>query len=453
MTTETVSSIPKLNEFDPYKIKSQISAISLLRQDYDYSLGPLELMLSGSVGSSKSLLACHIISTHVRLNPKAGVLLGRRTLKDLKNTTWDMLLQHDPFLRKYLNKSEMKISLPWGATIYGTSWDDGNFDKFRSYALSLGVIEELTENDEMDFYREIRMRIGRAKANEYAMIALTNPDSPHHPAHEYFIENQSPSRRVIYSRTEDNPFIPKWYIDSLKRDLPEKLCRRMIYGEWVELDNERIYFAYQDEYNFINEEYKWDFRLPLDIMFDFNNSKAGKPMSVGVGQFKDGKYHIAKTFIISGMRTLDMCDEIVDDGLFDLPFPLVRAFGDATGKHSDTRSNRSDWDLIEGFLANHITNSGKRIEYEIEVGVSNPPIKYRHNTLNGLFRNALGQSHIFLYLGAKEACKGFRLVQYKEGAKLIEDQTLREQDITTAIGYWICRHRMTNEDIAPLVIS
>jgi hypothetical protein len=242
-------------------------------------------------------------------------------------------------------------------------------------------------------------------------------------------------------------------VDSLKRDLPEKLARRMIYGEWVELDTERIYYAYTDENNYIDKEYKWDFRYPLDLMFDFNNSKAGKPMSVGVGQVIGGKYHVAKTYIIQGMRTLDMMDEIAADGLLDLPFTLVRAFGDATGRHQDTRSNKSDWELIEGFLANYKPKGGTQLNYDIEVGVSNPPIKQRHNTMNGLFKNALGESFIYLYKEAKQACKGFRLVQYKEGAKLIEDQSLKEQDITTSIGYWVCRNKMISEEIAPVVIS
>jgi hypothetical protein len=450
---ETVSTTPKLHEFDPYRIPYQIKVLSTIRQEYDYSLGPLEILLSGSVGSAKSLLACHIISTHIRLNPHAGVMIGRRTLKDLKNTTWSMLLDHDPLLRKYLNKAEMKIELPWGAKIYGVSWDDGNYDKFRSYALSLAVIEELTENDNMDFYREIRMRIGRARASEFAVVALTNPDSPHHPAHEYFIENQSPSRKVFYSRTEDNPFIPRWYIESLKRDLPQRLIDRMLYGIWNELDSERVYYSFTDERNLIDEEYIWDPRLPLDLMFDFNNSKAGKPMSVAVGQVRGKTYHVAKTFIIPGLRTLDMCDELAQDGLLDLPFPMVRAFGDASGRHQDTRSNRSDWDLIENFLSNYTPRSGSRLNVEIEVPLSNPPIKYRHNTLNGMFKNALGESFIFLYKGAKDAARGFRLTQYKKGAKLTEDDNLREQHVTTAIGYWICRDKTISEDIAPLVIS
>jgi hypothetical protein len=452
--SDVQTSVPTISEFNPYLVPYQIKVISLIRQEYNYSLGPLEILLSGSVGSAKSLLACHIIATHVLLNPSAGVLIGRRTLKDLKNTIWDMLLKHYPYLRQFWNKSEMTIRLPSGAVIYGVSWDDGNYDKFRSYELSLAVIEELTENDDRTFYDEIRMRVGRARAKENLVLSLTNPDSPHHWAYGHFIENGSETRRVFYSKTEQNPFLPTWYIQSLKKNLSEKLSQRMLEGLWIELDSDRIYYAFEDSYNFIDKDYEWDFKLPLDLMFDFNNSKAGKPMSVGVGQSRNGVYHIAQTFIIAGLRTLDMCDEIADAGLLDLPFPSVRVYGDATGRHSDTRNNRSDWDLIEGFIANYTNKTNKkRLEYEIEVGLSNPPIKFRHNTLNGLFRNALGQTFIFIYRQAKDACKGFRLTQYKAGAKLIENDDLREQHVTTAIGYYVCRNKLSSEDIAPLSIS
>jgi hypothetical protein len=446
-------SIPTITEFNPYLVPYQIKVISLIRQEYNYNQGPLEILLSGSVGSAKSLLACHIIATHVIQNPNAGVLIGRRTLKDLKNTIWQMLLRHYPYLRQFWNKSEMTIKLPNGAIIYGVSWDDGNFDKFRSYELSLAVIEELTENDEPEFYHEIRMRVGRARAKENVILSLTNPDSPHHWAYTHFMENGSDTRKVFYSRTEDNPFLPKWYIESLKKNLSEKLWLRMGMGQWIEMDSERIYYAFDDQYNFIDKTYVWDFKYPLDLMFDFNNSKAGKPMSIAAGQFINGKYHIAKTYIMASMRTLDMCDEIADDGLLDLPFPNVRVFGDATGRHSDTRSNRSDWDLIEGFMSNFVTKRSGRLNYDIEVGLSNPPIKHRHNTLNSLFRNVLGQTFMFFYADAKDACKGFRLTQYKTGAKLIENDNLREQHITTSIGYYVCRNILASDDIAPLVIS
>ena len=42
-----------------------------------------------------------------------------------------------------------------------------------------------------------------------------------------------------------------------------------------------------------------------------------------------------------------------------------------------------------------------------------------------------------LYKGAKAADEGFRLTKLKKGSGLIEDDSLKQQHVTTAIGYWV----------------
>lgn len=451
---KVASQVPTLGEFNPYLVPYQIEVISLIRQEYNYNLGPLEILLSGSVGSAKSLLLAHLAVTHALMYAGAGILVGRRVHKDMKNTIWTMILKHYPELRQYWNKSDTTIRLPNGSIFYGVSWDKGDYEKFRSYELSMAVIEELTENDSIDMITEIRMRLGRSQGvKENVLLCATNPDSPSHPAYSYFIENGSESRRVFYSKTEDNPFLPSWYIESLRKTLDSKMALRMLQGQWIEINRDNVYYAYEDANCYKDETYKYDYRYPLDIFIDFNNSKSGKPMSIGAGQYINGKYHLAKTWVIAGMRTLDMMDELVNDGVFDLPFPLFRFFGDAAGRASDTRSNKPDWDLIENFISNYRPKNRPSLEFEIEVPQANPAIKARHNLVNALCKNDLGETNLFIYKDAKDLAKGLRLTQLKENSRLVEDDSLREQHITTALGYYCYRNDMLTRDIAALVIS
>jgi hypothetical protein len=393
--------------------------------------------------------------------PGAGIIVGRRVLKDAKNTIWAMIFKHYPEFKQYWNKTLNTISLPNGSIIYLVSWDKGDYDKFRSYEVSMVVIEELTENDTIEMVTELRLRLGRAQGvPENVLICATNPDSPMHPAYQYFIEQQGESRRVFYSRTEDNPFLPAWYIESLRKTLDPKMVRRMLYGEWIEINSENVYYEYDDLRVYRDQPYKWNYAYPLDLMFDFNNSKAGKPMSVGAGQWINGIFHLGKTWIIPGMRTLDMLDEVANDGYLDMPFPSIRLFGDASGKAQDTRSNKSDWDLIEYFMANYKPKQALgfgppplKLSYRMEVPLANPPIKLRHNTMNALFNNDLKETRFFIYKEAKDAAKGFRLTKLIEGAHLKEDDSLREQHITTACGYWAHRISVISRPRAPLVIS
>lgn len=427
--------IPALNEFNPYAIKWQGDLVNDVRGKFDYEKGTHEVLLSGSVGSAKSAIMAHLGVTHCLFYPKAKVLATRRSRPDLEETLWKEIMDHIEGClvegRDYEeNKAKLKIEFSNGSEIITRTFADGRYKKFRSLILSMALIEELTENDDMEFYKEIRMRVGRAThIPEHLIIAATNPGAPSHPAYQYFMESKSALRKVYYSVTSDNPFLPKTYIEGLKETLSPKEARRMLYGEWIELAKDVVYYNYKSERNFIKNEREIDLRYPIDLMFDFNIALK-KPMSAAVGQIVDGIYHVLKTFIIHGARTKDLLDEMNYKSVFDHN-TVYRVFGDAAGRNRDTRSIRSDYDIIEGYLSN-------RCRFKMEVPRANPPIRTRHNTVNAMFENEKGECRLYVYEEAEEADKGFRLTKLLPKANYVEDDSFEFQHITTAIGYWVC---------------
>jgi hypothetical protein len=96
-----------------------------------------------------------------------------------------------------------------------------------------------------------------------------------------------------------------------------------------------------------------------------------------------------------------------------------------------TRSIKSDYDIIEGFLSKY----SKTLNFEMRVPRSNPPLRRRHNLVNAYFSNENNQVRLLVY--DKWVDKGFRLTAFKKGSGLIEDDNLPEQHVTTAIGYMI----------------
>jgi hypothetical protein len=447
-------STPTLQEFNPKLIPWQYKAIKEINS-FDYSTGINEILFSGSVGSAKSINGAHILARHLIENPNSRALVVRRALKDLKRTFWQLFLKHlsdTPGIIKSYNKSEMKITLINGSECIGDSYDDMNLEKFRSLELSFALIEEATESDR-ELYDAIKMRVGRLpNIKRNVILAITNPDSPSHYLYEYFIENQSKNRKVIYSLTEQNPFLPKWYIENLKNDLDPKMAQRMLEGKWVEIAEEVIYWNFNLEKNYMDLSYKFDPRYPIDFMHDFNIGH-NKPMSMAIGQCINGLYHVAKTILIEGASTSNIMDELADTGILDLQCPSFRVFGDATGKHRDTRNFRSDYDIIKQCLTSHKRKDGRAMNVLFEVPTSNPHIRERHNLMNALFLNANSQTRFYIYKDAFDATKGFRLTKYKQGARLIEDDsTPKEQHVTTAIGYW-CYRLETVKPIKKVVIS
>ncbi|MEE8113451.1 MAG: phage terminase large subunit, partial [Nitrososphaerales archaeon] len=396
-----------------------------------------ELLLSGSVGSAKSLTLAHLIVTHCILYPGAAVGLGRLALPRLKETLCQKIREHlfevgGGLTYKY-NGTTGALEFNNGSRCIPFSWADKNYMKFRSYELSAMAIEELSENkgDHWNAYLEAYSRVGRlTHVPEKWVISASNPDSPTHPAYKHFMKTDVQTRHVYYSLTSENPFLPKSYIGNLLSLYDERMARRMIYGEWIEIDDEVVYYTYRHEQNYRDYSYQVNPNVPVCVAFDFNIA-LGKPLSIAFCQHMRGQTHVFNEIVIEGLRTREALREAKEKGLFKRG-QLYKIDGDATGRHRDTRNNMSDYDIIEEFMTN------EKLMYDMNVSRSNPPVKERHNLVNGRIKNAKGEINLYVYKDAPMADEGFRLTALKSGASYTEDDSKPYQHITTAIGYSVC---------------
>lgn len=441
-----VDSKPYYSQFSPDIIPYQRKVCDLI-DEFDYSKNNLEILLSGSFGSAKSILMAHLAVRHCVENPEACVAICRRGLPDLKKTIWLEILSHmaEDFQEDVdyvMNRSEMYLQFENGSKIICCTWADKRYMKFRSLKLSMIVIEEIVENDDQDHeaFKQLKARLRRIPhVRENLIIAATNPDAPGHWVYKHFIEGSKtfPNRFVFYSRTEDNPFLDQIYIQEMRRDMSPREARRYLDGEWIELSTEVVYYEYATAQQFLQRDYAFDPRHEIIVSWDFNIGE-NKPMSAVVGQYIGGQFHFFDEVIISGGRTADTIDELDGRGLLrqDLRYVIC---GDASGKHRDTRSSKSDYDII----IKEFQNRG--LQYEYYVPLSNPPIRTRHNKVNAYCKNANGETRLWLYQKCKKLDEGLRLVKLKQGANYIEDDSKDYQHCTTALGYAICAYAIREE--------
>lgn len=427
--------IPSITEFRP--LPKQWEVIRDIRTRFDYSIGTHEVLLSGSVGSAKSLLLAHIMSTHCLLYPNAHVGVGRRVFKDLKDTLLDVTRQHIDGLPVDYHGTTGVFTFANRSIIRPFSWADRHYKKFRSHEFTMFVIEELTENDDEEFYIEIYNRLGRRRdVPEKLLINATNPDDPSHWAYKRFFLSESPRRHVYKSKTRDNPYLPDHYIESLKESMDPKLWLRMGEGEWIPIRGDRIYHQYDpDVHHLPKTKYQVDLKHEVHWSWDFNIGE-GKPLSTVFFQHDGTTFHIYQDLVVQGFRTEDMLEEAHARGLLDHNVTYV-INGDATGKHRDTRSRHSDWEIIRIWLSNAKSKSGQPIRFRMDVPLSNPKVRARHNTVNGQLRNTKGEHRIKVYADAPIAHEGLLLTKLRPGADYVEDDSKHYQHITTAIGYGI----------------
>jgi len=372
-----------------------------------------------------------MVVSHCLLYPGSRVGIGRLSMPALKGTIFRTILEHMSNIVSYeLNETSAIIKFNNGSEIRSFSWQDKKYMKLRSFEFSAFAIEELTENITDEAYFEILMRVGRLPhIRENWILCATNPDGPEHWAYKHFVESKDQNVHVYYSRTEDNPFLPKHYIENLRANLDAKRVQRMIYGKWVSINQDIVYHTYDKAKNYKDQDYQIDLRFPVYISFDFNIGE-GKPMSCVLAQYINDTAHFFDQCVVDGARTADIMDELESRGLFDLNANFYIT-GDATGRSRNTRSIKSDYDIIKEFLSNY----KRPIRFEVHVPRGNPPIRTRHNLVNTYCQNSLGQTRLYVYKKADKLDEGLRMTKLKKGGNYIEDDSFSAQHITTACGY------------------
>lgn len=195
------ASTPTYSEFDPYEISWQGRLIDDVFHNVDYTLGVHEFLLSGTIGSGKSLPAAHCMIRQLLTWPKARGVLARRAMPDLRDTIFGKLCEHLEGTVKAdgsifregkdygVARNNCRIWFANQSEVISRSWADKRAKKMGSIEASCAIVEELTENDEDDWnaIRYLRMRVGRLPHVPQAwIIYCTNPDAPSHFAYDYF---------------------------------------------------------------------------------------------------------------------------------------------------------------------------------------------------------------------------------------------------------------------------
>lgn len=435
------TSTPSITTFSPDVIPFHRDVLNGINHHFDYSLGTHEVLLSGSIGSGKSTLLAHIVLVHCLFNQGARFLIGRLSMPALRSTLFNKILEHiGNDLREgkdyWVNLTTASIKFRNGSEIVSRSWSDRKYFKVRSLDLSGAAIEETIETNEDEFYKEIKMRVGRLPhIKENIIINATNPGSPSSWIYKYFIDPNSngqkhKTRHVYYSLTELNPFLPKKYVQQLKIDLDPKMAKRMLEGQWIEIADEVIYYCYDSSLQYSKKPWQPKPSTPIMISFDFNIGD-GKPLSACAMAYEDGCFHVFAEVIIEGARTGEAMQEFFDREII-VKGKAYEIYGDASGKARHTSSKRSDYEIIKESL------DREGINYKYCVPLSNPAIRTRHNTINAYCRNANGDVRLFVH-NCPTVDEGLRLTAFKKGASMIEDDSKRFQHVTTALGYAIVR--------------
>lgn len=323
----------------------------------------------------------------------------------------------------------------------GTHWVEILCRSMESYENLSGVeigwfwLDEVWQTAEAA-YKLIIARLRDPRMRNRGLLTTTL-DDPGSWMYEEFVSRHSPdTQEIVYAPTEVNRAnLGDEYIAELLRSYSDREADRMLGAKWVSLTGATIYYAFNRELH-VTDDAEFDPALPILWSHDFNIGQ-GKPMSSCLCQIKkgetekpgpDGKavvrpeLHVFDELVLESSDTNDAVDEF-KARRWHGEQKAVRIYGDAAGRAKDTRSKRTDYEILRA------AGFGEQL-----VPPANPPIRDRHNVVNALLKSASGDVRLRVHRRCKTLIKGLEVVKLRSGAQYLEEER-KEQHVTTALGY------------------
>jgi PBSX family phage terminase large subunit len=182
----------------------------------------------GSVRSGKTVGTIYAFLKYIPTAPPGDLLLAGKTIDALKRNVispiQDLVGEHATY---HPGLREMRI---FGRTLYtvGAS-DERSEGKIRGATIAGGYGDELTLWPESFF----NMTLSRMSVAGAQFFGTTNPDNPNHWLKKKFIDRKEYLDMArFHFKIDDNPFLPREYVEALKKEYVGLWYKRFIEGLW-----------------------------------------------------------------------------------------------------------------------------------------------------------------------------------------------------------------------------
>jgi hypothetical protein len=388
-----------------YKWDAVIRGISALRsQRLFFESDSQYTGLSGPVGSGKSMALALRVLKAALANPGLPGVVAAPTYGMLSDVTKSAILE---VLEMLGGKWK-----PAGAdTIQIISLGNARCDsivRFRSMDrperliganLAWFAVDELTYCKE-DSWRRLEARLRHPRARWRTAFAVWTPKG-FDWVYKRFIDaaRRKAGHVAILAKPYENRRIldadPSYY-ERLKESYDERFYQQEVLGLYLNVNTGAAYHAWDRAKNHLPGYCTPG--APVYWALDFNVD----PMASVIAQIDEASHpggsilRVVDNIFLRNADTTKACAAFVEKTrhLARPGFPVhVKVYGDASGNSRKT-SGQSDYQIIrEYFGSPHLAHSYR---VEILVGGSNPPVRDRVNTLNGLLCNSIGERRLLV---------------------------------------------------------
>ena len=374
----------------------------------------------GGFGSGKTFCGALLGLLLALKYPQIKGLVGAQTYPLVRDTTLCTYFEHlaamgmDEGSDWTFCKTERVLRLKNGSEIMFRHFDEP--DKLKSLNLGFAQIEEMSDVPKSVFL----MLLGRLRQRalpswrnfQYRLFGHTNPESRKGWIYDTFAHNSAPNYRLIIAPTTQNIYLPKGFIEELRKSYDEDYFTQNVLGEWVEKDDALVVKGFSSQ-NVRNLDY--DERLDLHLSCDFNVD----PMCWLVAHKTDEKVYFIDEIVLENTTTALAMDEFVRR--YPRHKGRIVINGDASGDNRSCTSEFTNYALMLRKLALHGYNG-----VSVEIRSFNPPIKNRVTAFNTLIRSASGDSRIFIDPKCEKLIYNLKNLKYRAGSSQIDVPTYHQ---------------------------
>ncbi len=382
--------------------------INLTQPQHNFLTMPEDIgLFSAGIGSGKSFIGSHWAKDQLAIEPKAKGFIGANTYSQLQNATLATFFGIlNEFNIPYTYNQNKNIIRAAGRTIYAYSLE--NYDAIRGIEIGWFWLDETRDTRREAFHVVLgRMRDKNARRRRGR---LTSSPSGFNWLYDDFAgPNKKNGYGLVHGTTMDNFFLPAGYAEGLKESYDEKAFAQEVLGEFVNITQGAIYYAFNRTNNVIPQDRHPGF--PVRIGMDFNIN----PMAAIAFQDYDSKIHVLKEYFVMSSNTDELGRMIIGDwGMGTEVIP------DSTGRALKTSSRG---------LSDHaiLRDLGLRV-----LSTKNPARVDRYNCVN----NLLEKGRCEIDPSCVKLIRDLERTSYKEGTNepdTTQDSTLTH--ISDAFGY------------------
>lgn len=280
------------------------------------------------------------------------------------------------------SKSDMIYTLHFqegDTTIYCLSAE--NYKRMAGLNLAFFGVDEC-DTIQKDIARSMwNMAMSRLRRGAVYQGYTTSTPEGFNFLYEFFQEEpesdpkKAKDRRIIRGRTQDNPFLPPEFIQSLLDNYPPNLIKSYLEGIFTNLTSGQVYYAFDRVLNHTDKTLKDYPNHVLHIGQDFNNLKCASTVCVidnGLPLQLDE---------IMGSRNTEAVIEAIKQRY---PNRKVIMYPDAAGNQNKTSAAMSDIAML------------KAAGFELNYSSRNPFVKDRINSVNAMICNSTGHRRFLI---------------------------------------------------------